>query len=131
LAAALIAGCGGATDELPRQAVSGKVTLDGKPLDSARITFLPTGAGEVTPSGGEIHGGAYSIRREDGPTPGSYLVRITTINTTSKTDPNAMPGDPPPVPKETIPPQYNVKSTLKASVTKEGPNTHDFELKTK
>jgi hypothetical protein len=130
-AATSIAGCGGgATDDLPRQAVSGKVTMDGKPLDGARITFQP--AGETgTPAGGEINGGEYSIPKEDGPPPDTYAVRITTKNTTSTTDPNAMPGDPPPVPKEKIPPKYNTKSALNATVKKEGPNTFDFELKSK
>src|SRR4051794_2164808 len=109
----VLAGCGGGTGGLPRPAVAGEGTLDGKPLDSARITFMPAGGGEGTAAGGEITGGEYSISRDDGPTPGSYDVRITTISKATVSDLSAMPGDPPPVPKERIPPKYNAKSTLK------------------
>jgi hypothetical protein len=131
LAAALLSGCGGDRDELPRQAVSGKVTLDGKPLDASRITFQPETGAEGTPAGGEIHGGQYSISRSDGPTPGTYVVRITSVGEATLPDKNALPGDPPLVKKEPIPPRYNVKTTLSSTVTKEGPNTFDFDLKTK
>jgi len=127
----ILAGCSGATDELPRQAVSGKVTFGGKPLDSSRITFQPAAGSEGTPAGGEILVGKYSISRNDGPTPGTYVVRITTIGKATVADKNALPGDPPLVPKELIPLRYNVQSTLNATVTKEGPNTFDFDLKTK
>jgi hypothetical protein len=131
LAAALISGCGGDRDELPRRAVSGSVTLDGKSLESSRITFQPAAGAEGTPAGGEIFVGRYSISRNEGPTPGTYVVRITTIGKATVADKNALPGDPPLVPKELIPPRYNVQSTLNATVTKEGPNTFDFDLKTK
>jgi hypothetical protein len=126
----LLLGCGGATDDLPRRPVSGAVTLDGKPLTDARVTFQPSG-GEGTEAGGEIIDGAYRIPRDEGPTPGDYVVRITSVSKASLPDPNAMPGDVPPAPKEPIPPRYNVKSTLSAKVTEEGPNAFDFDLKTR
>lgn len=51
-AAMLVAssGCGGG-DGLPRQAISGRVTLDDQPLESALITFTPLGAGGDSTSG--------------------------------------------------------------------------------
>src|SRR5437868_13520177 len=68
-AAALVpaaAGCGQGGDNLPRQAVSGKVTIDGQPLDTGEITFVPTaGAGAGPAAGGKVENGAYSISRAD------------------------------------------------------------------
>ncbi len=127
---AVLLGCGGTTDDLPRRPVSGAVTLDGKPLSDARVTFQPSG-GEGTEAGGEIADGAYRITRDEGPTPGDYVVRITSVSKASLPDPNSMPGDMPPAPKEPIPPRYNVKSTLNAKVTEEGANAFDFDLKTR
>src|SRR4051794_15882853 len=72
-----LAGCGGATDSLPREAVSGTVTLDGRPLESASIAFDPEGGNaHPTAAGAVINNGAYSIARSDGPTPGRYRVAI-------------------------------------------------------
>jgi hypothetical protein len=42
-----------------------------------------------------------------------------------------MPGDPVAPPKETIPAQYNAKSMLTAPVTRDGPNTFNFDLSSK
>ena len=126
-----LAGCGGDSDELPRQAVSGRVTLDGKPLAAGRITLQPPGGAEGMPAGAEIIDGSYDIPRDEGPTPGTYAVRITSPAGAPEVDPNAMPGEPPRVAKEPIPPKYNAKTTLNAAISAEGPNTFDYELKTK
>src|SRR4051794_22210111 len=66
-------GCGGAAgDNLPRQAVSGTVTLDGAPVSHGFIQFRPTTEGPTTEVGGEIKDGKYEIAREQGPVPGGY-----------------------------------------------------------
>ena len=70
-------GCAGASDGLPRQAVSGTVTFDGQPLAEGRIQFEPASAEAMTPAGGEIKDGRYSIPRDQGPTPGDYRIMIT------------------------------------------------------
>ena len=41
-----IAGCGAQVDGIPREPVSGKVSLDGKALDDGQITFSPADGGE-------------------------------------------------------------------------------------
>ncbi len=128
---ALLSGCGGGDDELPREPVSGMVTLDGKPLAAGRIAFQPPPGAEGMPAGAAIEDGAYSIPRDEGPTPGTYVVRITSLSEVVEEDPNAMPGEPPRVAKEPIPPKYNVKTSLNASITPEGPNSFDFDLKSK
>lgn len=127
-------GCG-AGDGLPREAVSGAVTLDDQPLASGTITFQvanPDGAG--VPAATMIDGGSYAIRRAEGPTPGSYRVMITSPRPgqpTAKTK-AAQPGDgdePPAI--EAIPSQYNAKTTLTAEVRAGGGNTFDFHLKSR
>ena len=78
LALAAAAGCAAPEDNLPRQAVSGKVTLDGKPLESGMISFAPSGDGGAGPVsvGAVIREGSYAIARAEGPVPGSYRVSI-------------------------------------------------------
>lgn len=76
LGLALFLGCDGAEDELPRQAVTGKVTLGGQALEQGQISFVPASAEVGTQVGGAIVAGAYSLERATGPVPGTYLVRI-------------------------------------------------------
>src|SRR5262249_59743051 len=61
-----LGGCGpAAVDDLPRQPVSGKVALDGQPLDQGTITFSP--ATELpTPGMVSVTGGSYSLPRTQG-----------------------------------------------------------------
>jgi hypothetical protein len=107
------AGCG---DEGPaRQAVSGTVALDGKPLATGTITFAPVEG--VTAATAEVVDGAFQIGRTTGPTAGHYLVEIVADRTTGKTIPN------PDFPEKTIeevhnviPQRYNVRTELKAEV---------------
>jgi hypothetical protein len=132
-------GCsGGADDNLPRQAVSGTVTFGGQPLTQGRIQFEPSSPEAKTPAGGEIKDGAFTIPRDQGPTPGDYRVMITSSAAgTSGVD--TSPGaEPPPgskakMPKigpspELIPKQYNSKTTLTAKVEAGKTNTFDFTL---
>lgn len=129
-ATALGGGCNGPTDDLPRQAVSGTVNLDGQPLKEGMIQFQPTDPGNATAGGAGIADGSYSVPKADGLAPGKYSVTIS--STPAPTAPAGLPGDPVPPPKEKIPPQYNAKTTLSATVTKEGPNDKiDFDLKSK
>ncbi len=125
-----LAGCGGSSDELPREEVSGEVTLDGQPLDSGSISFMPGSPEIATQGGSTIADGSYSIPEDLGLVPGAYTVRITSNlgDTTPAEDETGMPGMPPPPPKEALPPQYNIQSTLKAEVKTGGPNTFDYEL---
>lgn len=66
-----IAGCGHRAPE----AVSGRVTLDGKPLSEAVILFVPLDAGRKK-TGGEIVDGNYQLESEVGLLPGRYRVEI-------------------------------------------------------
>ena len=133
VAAWIAAGCGG--DGLPRQAVSGSVTLDGRPLESGAIAFQPTSPdGGGIAVGAVVQGGSFSVSRAEGPTPGNYRVSITSPREgkpTARTQ-AARPGDgdaPPAV--ETIPPRYNATTTLTAEVKADGGNTFEFPLKSR
>jgi hypothetical protein len=131
-------GCGGGGDDLPRQQVSGSVTLGGQPLALGRIQFEPASPEAKAPAGAEIKDGAYSIPRDQGPTPGDYRVMITSSGTAASgvdTSPGAEPpaGSKAKMPKigpspELIPKQYNSKTTLTAKVEAGKTNTFDFPL---
>ena len=127
---AISAGCGSG-DGLPRESVSGNVTLDGQPLESGLIQFEPTSPDVPTMTGGEIEDGYYSIPRAGGPVPGSYKVLITSSPKEAELDPEEgeMPGMVP-MPKDvdSIPSQYNAQSTLTAEVKAGESNTFDFAL---
>jgi hypothetical protein len=126
-----LTGCGGATDDLPRQAVAGAVKLDGQPLKEGMIQFQPTEPGIATAQGAGITDGTYSVAKSEGLVPGKYLVMISSTPPPAPQPPGGMPGDPVGPPKEKIPANYNAKSTLTAQVTKEGPNKFDFDLSSK
>jgi hypothetical protein len=126
------AGCGGAQDDLPRQAVAGTVMLDGQPLKSGLIQFQPASADASTAGGAGIVDGHYSISRAEGLVPGAYRVSITSVaEAATPLPPGATPGDPVMKVKEPIPAKYNATTQLNAQVTKEGPNTFPFDLKSR
>jgi hypothetical protein len=129
-----LSGCGGARDNLPRQTVSGTVTLDDKPLEQGTITFTPAAEG-ATPSMVSISGGKYYIGRAEGLVPGNYKVKISStpitppvIDPVTGTPPP--PGAHPPTPKELLQPKYNSTTALTAEVKEGASNTFDFPLET-
>jgi hypothetical protein len=127
-----MSGCGGgAADSLPRQAVSGQVTLDKEPLPSGSISFDPADLAkpDAVSVGATITDGSYSVAQADGLTPGTYRVSINSSGKGGTVSPTEAPGAPPKVrPKDFIPEQYNAKSTLKAEVKAGEPARFDFEL---
>src|SRR5262245_37838162 len=109
LLAALVLGCGPETP-LGRKARSGKVTLDGGPLEQGNIEFHPMFQGGVQ-SGGVIRNGSYSIPAHEGVTPGKYRVSIIDFVPTPPLPPGHMPGDDlPPSPPPKVPAAWNSKS---------------------
>jgi hypothetical protein len=71
------AGCGGAK----RVPVEGVVTLDGKPVEGAAVTFMPEGDKGTTAVGQTEAGGVF--RLIDGAWPGSYKVLVTKTEDTA------------------------------------------------
>lgn len=125
-------GCSGEVDDLPREPISGKVTLDGKPIEHGTIRFDPAARqGTSTIAGAMIDGGSYSVPRPQGPVPGDYLVTINSTADASKAD--EAPGAVKKLiaTRDLVPEKYNARSELKAQVKKGGDNTINFELTTK
>lgn len=122
----LLSGCGSSNPATGE--VEGTISLDGKPLDHATVTFQPTdGRSSIGVTDSEGH---YHLRfsaSEDGALPGEHTVMITT-----EQDATGGEGDQPLVParEELLPEKYTTKSELTATV-KPGSNTIDFDLTSK
>jgi hypothetical protein len=130
---ASLAGCGGgATDDLPRQPVSGTVSLDGRPLARGYIQFQPLGEQGVA-AGGDVTDGKYGIDLAQGPIPGEYKVIISSAGASgpSSAEPPPPPGAPTMPPPDPIPARYNTESTLTAKVEAGRPNKFDFSMTSK
>jgi len=122
-------GCGGATDNLPREAVSGKVTFEGEPIARGAIMFR-TASGAVQPleAGGLIRDGKYQIPRAQGPIPGSYAVMITEELEQSAESKEA-PGIRRRMRLSRVSAKYNARTELSAQVRQGDANSFDFDLK--
>ena len=130
-------GCGD-KDPQSRQALSGRVTMNGDVLDAGIVEFSPQGQGSIS-SGALIKNGQYAIESSKGLPPGKYLVRLYAAARSSSSEqaPPGPPGPPGPPParssarpvKGQIPPQYNVRSTLVVEVVVDGENVFDFDVR--
>jgi hypothetical protein len=132
----LIAGCSQSHDG--RVEITGTVKLKGEPIkDGAIVMFEPLDK-QDTAGNATVTGGTFSIPRVSGLKPGKYLVRVTAGD--GKTPVNPVDPDSPPGPgggrgstniisKELVPPSWNVNSKQEVTVTKDGPNKFDFDIK--
>lgn len=128
LGAVAAPGCGGPpADRFP---VSGRVMLDGKPLGSGMITFLPSGEGPAV--GAPIAEGAYRLGAVEGPAPGAHRVEIDAVEPTGR---RVKDLDNPAISSEEtrniIPPAFNRQSRLVVEVEPGGANTFDFAVDSK
>jgi hypothetical protein len=119
----LLVGCGSGT----QASVSGKVTLDGSPLDDATISFVPLAGGQQQAAWATIKGGQYAIAGKEGLGTGRFRVEIRALR--SLGDSQNDPTRPTPA-KEAVPGKYNSKSELVVNINP-GDNVADFELKSK
>jgi hypothetical protein len=123
----LAVGCG-STDGLDRQAMSGRVTVDGRPLANGAILFEPSTRQSGTAVGATIRRGEFVISRNQGAVPGNYLVRV--YASSGKQAPPAK-GQTERTPRpmvEWLPARYNAKSELKAEVVTRRVNKYVFHL---
>ncbi len=115
----LTSGCS-RSDAPPLGKVSGVVTLNGKPVPNASVTFIPTEGGR--PASGETNNnGEYTLTfssSHNGAKVGKNQVFIGTARDASAGNPAV---------KEAIPPRYNLKSELFVDV-QNGTNRLDFHL---
>jgi hypothetical protein len=121
-----VAGCGSGGPEIAY--VSGRVTMDGKPLPRATVVFVPENG---RPSGGETDDdGNYVLnfaQGRQGAIPGTATVRIMTMRDADQ-DENGqtIPGS-----KETVPARYNSDSELTFEVEPKKTNVANFALESK
>jgi hypothetical protein len=126
--AVMLLASGGCSSSGPETAhVSGRVTMDGKPLANATVVFIPE---DGRPAGARTDAnGNYVLNfteRRRGAIPGKSNVRITTQRE-AEHDENGkvvMRASP-----ETIPMEYNAASTLEFTVEPKKKNVANFELK--
>ncbi|MDB5346716.1 MAG: hypothetical protein JWP89_5093 [Schlesneria sp.] len=127
----VLCGCGSpAKDPLGRQAVTGKVTLDGKPIDAGSISFQPIAeSGPATASGAVITSGQYKIPAESGLAPGEYRVVILSPEPEAKRSADEMMNNPSATPsKERVAAKFNKDTELKATIKSNSPNVADFAV---
>jgi len=110
--------------------LSGKVTVDGQPMQMGVISFIPQDkSGRV--SGAPVQDGTYSVPEEKGPTAGAYEVRLSWNKLTGRKIPN--PSDKGYMIDEMVeglPAKYRENSELVAEVSPKQ-TKFDFDLKTK
>lgn len=117
-----IVGCSSGRTDLVE--VTGKVTLDGQPIDKGKITFEATdGKGGV--EGGSIENGEYSVKT----TLGSKAVKINSPKVVGEKKTYGTADSPTEeVVTEAIPKQYNRDTELKIDVSSSSLE-HNFDLK--
>ncbi|WP_425619178.1 hypothetical protein NA78x_002915 [Anatilimnocola sp. NA78] len=118
LALLLLAGCTGGAGPKTTE-VSGKVTMDGAPLETGDVLFESLDQG-VSPSSAPIVNGEYKAKVQ----PGKKTVRIT----------SSRPGAPDPVmgtgpPQQIVAKEFNAKSTLSHTVEATEQKDVNFEVK--
>lgn len=120
-------GCSGSESYNPELGnVTGTVTLDGKPLPAAVVTFIPKvdPSVKLAPVSGAVtdSNGKYTLKfknGKDGALPGTHSIQISTDLEGTKDPAN-----------EKVPRKYNTRTTL-TEIVKLGENTIDFDLKAK
>ena len=119
-------GCSGGN----RAAVTGKVTVDGQPLEQGRIMFVPDQANPGPTAGGPIVNGSYTVPAANGVFIGKNTVQINAVRKTGKKIQSPFgPGLIDDV-AEVIPQRYNTKSEISREI-KPGKNQLDFDLTSK
>src|SRR5262245_26391522 len=106
--------------------LSGKVSVDGQPMASGVISFLPQEKGRV--SGGPIKAGAYKVPEEMGANAGKYRVEIHWNKPTGKRVRDPYGEEIMDEYKEGLPDRYHKQSELTAEVSPKR-TTFDFDLK--
>lgn len=123
-----VLGCGSSGKLAP---VSGVVTLNGKPLANALVSFQPIASQGTSPGVGSYgttdSAGKYSLRTADTDAPGAvvgnHLVLINLKVESDDRDPRTRP------PAKTLLAKYNVQSELQFKVEPGGSTAANFDLK--
>jgi hypothetical protein len=122
---AIVLGCSHATE---RRAIEGTVTLDGKPLETGSITFMPQPGTKSPTAGGSISQGRFSVSPAGGVFAGKFRVEITASRKTGRQVESPRSGGMVDETVPLIPTQYNRDSKLTAEITAQGANHFEFAL---
>ena len=131
-----LVGCGRPSGP-PRVAISGEVLFGQEPLESGRIRFIPIEETKGPAAVAVVTDGIYVFDRENGPVVGKNRIQIESLP-----DPGFDLDDEeayaeairarngrPVLPPESIPPEYNERSNLMATIEMDGETQLDFEIK--
>jgi len=126
--ACLLAGVGCATkDPHGREALTGSVTFQGRPLDAGVIEFLPSDPNQGVSARALIQDGRFVISRSQGVPPGTYRVLISSPEPNPTEGPAGPPGmKMPPPGRDRIPARYNRESRETVVVRSDAANQFDF-----
>jgi hypothetical protein len=102
-------GCSGGDGRL---AVSGTVTVDGKPLEAGAISFAPEPGSDANTAGGVVKQGKFDLPSSAGLKPGKYRVNVTAMRKTGRVVQDPMAGAIP----EQVPIEFNETGSLSAVV---------------
>jgi hypothetical protein len=127
--AAVLAGLTGCGDS-SRASVSGRITIDGRPVESGAINFFPTGDTKGPSAGASIVEGHYSISADKGVVVGENLVQIRGVRKTGKMVNSPMGHGLIEEWADQVPEKYNKRTTLSRAI-EPGANVMDFELSSK
>jgi hypothetical protein len=120
-----ITGCSGASGP-KRFPIEGSVTLDGQPLETGSVTFVPQGGSTATSA--TIENGAFFADEKTGLPPGNYRVEIMSTRKTGRKIPGPGPDGQVDEVEQIIPARYNTQSELVAGVEDKETNRFEFEL---
>ncbi|MEM8734839.1 MAG: hypothetical protein AAGG44_11480 [Planctomycetota bacterium] len=128
-----LAGCGSA-GSFERAAVSGSVSLDGKPLKDGVVRFVPKDGTPGPKLSVPVKDGRFAADRQDGPSVGSHRVEIESLDTGGYEldDEDAIDQLKAErkrrIAVDKVPEQYNTRSVLTAEVASGDLNELNFEL---
>jgi hypothetical protein len=115
--------------------VSGRVTLDGKPLAGVHVGFQPIARpGDINPGGGSYavtdSGGQFTLLLVEGEQPGAFVGQHRVeITAKSEAPPANVDFAKRPPPKVFVPAKYSQGSELRLEVPPGGTTAANFELK--
>ena len=128
----IVSGCGG-SDGLDRLHIKGTVKVNGAPLESGRISFLPTEGTSGPATGTVIESGQFEIPLAQGPVQGKHRIEIMAVRPTGQKiregsgseNPDALVEEV----EQYIPQKYNQKSELTADLNESNAQSVEFDLK--
>ena len=128
--AVVAAGCGGAPAPAKRGKISGKITLDGKPVAKANVRFIAleaSGFNVLAP----VSNGVYEVPEGEGLVKGKYRVEFSVPGPGRRVPNPDIPGAWLEDPMETLPARYHRESQYVLDYDPDNPKPYDAALTTR